>query len=521
MNPHSLIIDRSLAIAIDQFAIHNQGIPSFSLMEIAGKSAANSLQQLYPDAKRLLFVLGKGNNTGDALVTARYLLWHNPLIEIDLYFVIGNKMNTADAAKNLDLLLNHSSSEQKKRLQFIEDLNTINESSYSVIIDGLFGIGLNRTIKGDLSHQIETLNNCSTPIVALDIPSGLDASDGKQLGISIIAAHTLTFGFDKSGLHLNEGPSKCGQIHILPLSFNIESHIETTSSVGWYCTKISSSSYLKLQSREHEPLHKYAGSAVLILGASEGLTGATISATKSAWANGASAVFLISPAKLASTFDAQLPEAVKWYVGKPSDSYLKWSHLDEIEKKLDYFTGKGMVLCGPGLGSNEETRQLFNHIYKTRTFPSILDADALKMLELEHLGLRQPLILSPHPGEWATICNRLNVAEVCKEDSIESYVETSKWCASHNVQLIRKGSPTIFINEKGSSYICASIKSSKKFNRTGFGDVLAGQIAAMYGRFTKVEDAIIYSLSLGLDSAEKSSDNFDTSELISHLRQQA
>ncbi|WP_169449778.1 NAD(P)H-hydrate epimerase [Lacticigenium naphthae] len=206
--------------AIDDYTINQIGIPSLVLMERAAWSACRSLIDNYTDRQvRYIIVSGVGNNGGDAIALARMLT------------ILG---------ENVDLLIRgdqEKGSEQMKQqkeiaencgVHFIKEFPIQNESNSTVIIDGLFGIGLNRTIKGEFKEVIERINQAknNADVVSLDIPSGIDANTGEIYGSAIKADWTITFGYSKKGLHISMGEKHSGRITVAAIGYPHEILLE-------------------------------------------------------------------------------------------------------------------------------------------------------------------------------------------------------------------------------------------------------------------------------------------------------
>ena len=202
---------------IDNQNINSRGIPSIILMERAGREAAKEvvkfagrLRRQKREVKAALFC-GKGNNGGDGLVCARYLLSSG--INIDIYLLCSRKLLTGDPASNITAL-----KKQGVRIHEITgkaDFKKLEKSfSADIIVDSIFGIGFKGKPKGFYEEVIEFLNKQRAHIISVDVPSGLDAATGVARGAAIIADRTITFGFSKTGFYKNDGPVYCGRINI-------------------------------------------------------------------------------------------------------------------------------------------------------------------------------------------------------------------------------------------------------------------------------------------------------------------
>ncbi|PIQ89020.1 MAG: NAD(P)H-hydrate epimerase [Candidatus Omnitrophica bacterium CG11_big_fil_rev_8_21_14_0_20_42_13] len=209
-------ITRAQAKAIDAAAQRKLKIPALVLMENAGRSAAEmALAMLGPKDKKVAVFCGKGNNGGDGFACARHLATRG--VGVDVY-LCADSLNFKDAAENnLNIL-------EKIGLGIIpitetNKINTINMRDYSLIVDALLGIGLRGEVEGFLKDLIYKINKSKIPVLAIDIPSGLDADSGRVLGICVTASKTLTFISKKKGMIINDGPGQCGKVIVGDIGF--------------------------------------------------------------------------------------------------------------------------------------------------------------------------------------------------------------------------------------------------------------------------------------------------------------
>ncbi|MCC5943183.1 MAG: NAD(P)H-hydrate epimerase [Balneolaceae bacterium] len=445
----------------DQKTIEEFGIDGFTLMEIAAKGAASHIIALQNRQKRGLFICGKGNNGGDALAVARYLI-NDANHSATIYPVFGTDELSPDSDKNLRLLKslrNHGAS-----VSIIQNLNDADLSTFDYIVDGIFGTGLNSTIKSPLLNTIEMMNASGLPVYSMDIPSGLNADSGKIMGASVKAHKTFTFGTKKIGFHFSEAPTVCGEIVLIDLPF--PKHVLKESAA-----LIDSKLYDSLPAIEHTPNHKYDGGVVHIVAGSEGLTGAAIMAAKSAWKRGAGAVFLYTPKKLLPVYEVTLPQIIKVAVGSDNDAVFKTEHLQIILSTIK--NKAGILLIGPGLGIQPETILLVTSLLNEYTGNAVIDADALAAwseLKTFPIEKKEKWLLTPHLGEaekW------LNSNYNDDADRFHWAVEFSK---NEPCNLLIKGSPAFLATTDYTPFITGY--STALFNRAGFGDVLAGSISA-------------------------------------------
>ena len=444
---------------IDQRTIEEAGIDGFTLMEIGGGSAAQSIQSKNPDFSHGLYFCGKGNNGGDALVVARYLLQHD--ITATIIFVSGTDDLSPDAQKNLQLLQKFDS---HNKLTILSGWDNFDPNiSCDFIVDGMLGTGLNSDLRGDYVKATEWINIQPIPIFSMDIPTGLHADKGQIMGTAVRATETFAFGGRKQGFHLNAGPSCTGKITYCELPFPNQYKSECQTFLldqSW------------VQSQDQQPgKHKYASGVLYIIAGSEGLTGAAILAAQSAWAEGLGAVILISPKGLLPVYEHTLPSIIKKPVGEKSDNHFTEAHLPEVLQIIQ--EKDGAVLLGPGLGRQDETRTFVNQFLTQNVQDTVIDADALWSLAQSDQWEKPEecqWVLTPHPGELR------HFADGLIENDYERLHFARKFSSTHKITVLSKGAPGIIGTSSGKCYL--TNYDTRYFARAGCGDVLAGKVGA-------------------------------------------
>lgn len=462
---------------IDSKTIEEYGFDSFTLMETAALGASEIIQKIQGKNRKGLFICGTGNNAGDALAVARHLsdrFEHS----VDLFFPLGKTGLTEDTLKNYTLL-----SELKSMGGAI---NSLNESErpdfreYDYTVDGLFGTGISRDIEGDLYEIIEELNQADTPVYSMDIPSGLSGDSGKVMGISVEATATFTFGTQKIGLYLENALYYSGAVHFIPLQF-------PKKYLSGKTFLLDKNLFDSIPGSNRNARHKYEHGVVHVLAGSEGLTGAAITACKSAWKNGASAVFLYAPKKLLQIYETTLPEIIKVPLGKESDTHFKESHAEKILEQLK--SKPGVFLAGPGAGTQSATQNCIHTVFQSYSGKAIIDADALSLWsELKKLAEREQndWLFTPHIGE----ATKYMGAKF--SDDLSRLKWADKISTQHKCSVIMKGNPTFLTTSKDGRIITSY--NTNMFSKAGFGDQLAGAVAAQTAIRNNSTEAAIYSL---------------------------
>ena len=465
---------------MDSDTISNFGIDGFTLMEIAASRAASKIHRKIKNHKTGLYICGKGNNGGDALAVARYLV-NEANHSVSIFMVMGNENLSPDTQKNYSLLKNMNS--EGADITFIDHLNDHPPSSFHYIVDGIFGTGLDGDIRSPINKIIDSINQTSTPVFAMDIPSGLNADDGTIHGVCIKADTTYTFGSNKIGFCLNNAIDYTGQVSFIDLPF--PDHIRQHEAL-----LINDSLIKHLPLQERNGKHKYDNGVVHIFAGSEGLTGAAMMASKSAWKQGAGAVLLYSPKKLLNLYEVSLPQIIKISLGDDESSHLKPEYSPKILEQLQ--AKEGVLLIGPGLGSEPETGKCLKQILETYNGSVILDADALRFwdqFEAISKSRKAKWIITPHIGEAKKYLKANFNGE---RDRINW---TKEFTRQHHCSVLLKGNPCIVSTIDNGLYLTGY--DTGMFARAGFGDVLAGTFSAKLASSKSIDKAIIHSLITG------------------------
>lgn len=443
---------------MDEKTIHEFGIDGFTLMELAGLQAALSIAKLQPDPCHGVYLCGKGNNAGDALVVARYVteqLQH----KVTICMVSGDEGLSPDCLKNLNLIKNIS--EHTSLLEVYTSFSTDLLKDAEYVVDGLIGTGLKGALGDPYTEVVNELNKSSMPVYSMDIPSGLNANTGITEGACVKADKTFTFGALKTGFNLENARDFTGSVSLCYLPF--PNHFRKREGVYF---DLAWESYYPPLKRTAK--HKYKGGVVHILAGSEGLTGAAILTARSAWKSGAGVVILYSPAGLMEIYEKNLPEVIKKKIGRENEVIYKIEYAAEVSGMIN--EKEGVILAGPGLGLNEESISFLKSVLSATKQPVVLDADGLALLkDSPDLLQNRSVIITPHPGEATkylgyTGSDGRSRMEWCKKYSIE-----------HSFYTVSKGNPVIIGTPKGECAI--SGYDTRSFSRAGFGDVLAGRIA--------------------------------------------
>jgi hydroxyethylthiazole kinase-like uncharacterized protein yjeF len=425
--------------AVETSHLHEQP----SLMERAGHAAAViAMRILGSHATPVLVFAGPGNNGGDAFVLARVL--HEKKIPVRVVFLGEASKLPQDAKQAL----------AKWRATGADFSATVPAGDYGLVVDGLFGIGLTRPIAGDYAALIERINQFAGPVLALDIPSGLDADTGcvigseHEPGCAVRATHTVSFIAGKPGLFTLDGPDHCGQISIEPLGL-----AEVINSLGGLLAMDDFRQYLRPRQRN---THKGCFGSLAVIGGAQGMSGAALLAGRAALHLGAGRVFV----GLLETLpvDPLQPELM-------------------LRSAIDALAQATTAVIGPGLGASDAALEILRRI-TSADFSLLLDADALNLLALHPVLARQiakraaPAVLTPHPAEASRLLS-VSIAAV-QSDRVAAALEIAR---RFNAHVALKGCGTVLAHPDGRWRINPT--GNAGLASGGTGDVLAGMVGAL------------------------------------------
>lgn len=456
------LLSRAEVRALDRDAIERLGVPGVVLMENAGAQAARLIRETFPERlERVLILGGPGQNGGDAWVIARHLRCAGFLPRC---LLLGDRKRVqGDAQINLAALL--ALGQQVESLIRVEQLVPLLGDT-SLVVDGLFGTGLDRPLS-DLSRQVvEALFACKVPLVALDLPSGVDADTGQVLGAAPKAALTVTFAALKPGLLQHPGAELAGDVRCVsigvPIATGANGVIEASDVARWL-------------PRRAPDAHKGTNGHVLVIAGSPGKTGAALLSASAALRMGAGLVTLASTPEAQRALDQKVVELM---TATLSDS-------DRLGSALELAQGKAAAVVGPGLGLDAATQQFARNLALALPIPAVLDADALSAWAEQLPGLgaaRAPRVLTPHPGEAARLLG-VSTAAIQRDR-----VGAARELAQTSTQVVvLKGARSVIAAPDGSVRICVS--GTPAMGTAGTGDVLAGVIGALCAQLAPFDAA--------------------------------
>lgn len=464
--------------ALDERAIRQLGIPGVVLMENAGLQVIKLIQNILgnPKGKRILILAGKGNNGGDGFVVARHLV--NLGAEVKVLIVANPEEINGDAKINLDIL-----QRMGHKVYSVVNANSLNivriAGIYSdLIVDAIYGTGFAGAVTEHVGKIIDLVNDSRRPIVAIDIPSGVEANTGKVQSKAIKATHTVTFALPKLGLFLEPGAALTGQLTIADISIP-KSMVEEDAGLR---AMVTPELALRLLPTRQADSHKGDYGRVLVVGGSEGLTGAVCLASLGALRMGAGLVTLAVPNSLHSLMEVKLTEVMTTPIMGEKHKALDVGALEEI---VQLQMGKDVLALGPGMSRQSGTITLLQELIPKLQVTTVIDADGLYPFGGRTELFTQatvPIILTPHPGEMAHLLG-VSIEEV-QNSRLEMATKAAKdW----QVTIVLKGAQTIVADPQGQVYI--NTTGNPGMATGGSGDVLTGIIAALVAQGLKPIEA--------------------------------
>jgi NAD(P)H-hydrate epimerase len=453
---------------LDRRTITEAHIPSAILMERAGEGIVRHLEQHCRPlrGKTITILCGKGNNGGDGLVVARLLHRRRARIHVMLLTPITDL--SRDTAAMYRRFIRVAGRSAIIRFRSADQARPLLASS-DILIDALLGTGLSSVVTGTYREAIDVINSTGKPVIAVDIPSGLQADTGAILGRAIRATLTITCGLPKLGLYVNEGIDQAGIVRVVDIGIP-SAYVDAIESRTLLLT--SDSAFRSLPERipsSHKGTFGHAG----IIAGSVGKTGAAALAARAALRIGAGLVTVATPNSVNDVLEAKLLEAMTMPLPETKARTLARSGLDRV---LAFIQARTAIAIGPGLSTHHETVELVQSLMKHLDRPSVLDADALNALTGKVSLLTEcktPPVLTPHPGEMA----RLEVDATTQSVNADRIGTARRFARERGVFVVLKGARTIVARPDGLVAICPT--GNPGMATAGTGDVLTGMIVGL------------------------------------------
>lgn len=460
------------------------GCSEEAFMEQAGTgiaAAVNAFVAKHRLEKTVTLLCGKGNNSGDAYVAGVHLC----------------KMGYRVFAVQASPIEKSSPLCQKNHRRFLEAKGQMVSDFRGVLLDGLFGTGFHGALEEPFASLVTNANQSKLPIIAIDIPSGLNGETGDAAGPVVQAVETLFLGVPKTGFFLGEGWNSVGKLTRVDFGLQ-QSYIDQAGAPFEMITNIN----LPPIKRNR---HKYETGDVAGLAGSPGMPGAALLASAAALKGGAGILHLLHPAGMEAELSNSLYEVIKIPYTSP-------------ELAIEKINRAKAAFIGPGIGRAPETRALLKKVLAGLAVPAVIDADALTLIAEEQLPLPARVILTPHHGEMARLLNDAQTPRL-NSDLIR---RCRAYAEEHNVTLVLKGGPTFIFHPN--KPILVNPTGCPGMAKAGSGDVLTGLIAALLAQGEGLYEAAaagVYLHGLAGEGAEREKTAYGmiASDITAHFPQ--
>lgn len=427
---------------LDQRAIQDWGVPGFELMQRAAAAAFEALRQRWPALRRIGVACGPGNNGGDGYVLAR--LAREAGFEVRLIVPHGTHPRTRDAAR--------AASEWRAAGGRVETFESSLPDT-DLWVDALYGIGLSHAPSDAAQAIIERINVSRLPVLALDVPSGLDADHGVALGTAIRAQLTVSFIAGKRGLHTGDAREHTGDVHIAGLDLPAE----LLQSLPPAALLLRPEHLPEGLRKRHANAHKGDNGHVLCVGGEHGMGGAVRLCAEAALRTGAGLASVATRTDGVSALLMARPEAMTHAV-------------EDVDALRPLIERADVLAVGPGLGQGEWGQSLLEACLDSGK-PSVLDADALNLLAMQPRSLASS-VLTPHPGEAGRLL--LRTTDEIQQDRFEAI---QRLCKRFDAVVVLKGAGTLVCAPGHAPFVIGA--GNPGMAAGGMGDVLTGVIAAL------------------------------------------
>lgn len=467
--------------ALDVQAQNDYAMPGILLMDNAAQAVAEAVHEALTalEGERVVIFCGGGNNGGDGLGAARWLQSYGVSVRA---FVVGVALDAVQGDAALELAMFTKAGGRVEALSTEDDwvLAELAASKADVLVDALLGTGFHGELEGDVLRACELLNKSEKYILAVDIPTGVNADNGAVCEQAVRADHTVTMALVKTGLLLYPGREYCGDIELADISMPVKL-VEDYQSDKYRLTDEIVRELLPLRKAN---AHKGDAGRVVICAGSPGYTGAAALASDAAVKAGAGLVSLYTPLSSRDVLAIKLTEVMVHGLLERMPGILGGGAASDVASSAE---AADVLAIGPGLGTSESTQEAVRTILQKITTPVVIDADALTALagHTEILAAMQAQkVLTPHPGEMARLTG-LEIAEI-EADRINV---AKKYAEEWQAIVVLKGAPTVIGCPNGTVYVNSTGNSSLATG--GSGDVLTGIIAGLAAQEISLQEAAI------------------------------
>ncbi len=493
---------------LDRLTIEEYGIPGIVLMENAGIASFEAAMEMLEDIDDpiILVLCGPGNNGGDGYVVARHLYNSGASVHIahigDLDSVKGDARTNMLIASKMGIAIHEKPSE--------EHLWTmINDSD--LVVDALLGTGTSGPARSEISDVISMVNSSCIPVLALDIPSGIDVDRGQLPGESILADVTITFGLPKVGMVTYPAAHRVGKLIVAEISIP-SSAVDKSNCAAHLITQDRAAIGIPDRSADS---HKGTFGHLAVAAGSIGMSGAVTLSAFGGLRIGTGLVTMLVPESINPIVEIKVTEAMSIPIAEGSKGKFGLKSRDKVLQEIGK---RDALVLGPGIGRDDDTVLFVRELLESVECPVVLDADALYAVSKDLSLLKKAkndIVLTPHPGEMAMLLGTAT-SEV-QSNRLEVAI---KFALDYGVTLVLKGAGTVVASPNGTAYInptgCSGMASG------GVGDVLSGMIGGLLAQDVGVDLAAVTGVYLHGLAGELASDKLGeaamlASDLVDHI----
>ncbi|HKE43953.1 MAG TPA: NAD(P)H-hydrate dehydratase [Steroidobacteraceae bacterium] len=470
--------------ALDRYAIDTLGIPGFTLMTRAGEAALRALRGRWPQAQRLVVLCGNGNNGGDGYVLAT--LARRASLQVEVATLADPQRLSGDAQRAWQ--------ECRDAGVAIRSFEAARLAWADVVVDALFGTGLDRPLDAGTCEVVEQVNASGRPVLAIDLPSGLNADTGRIMGRCIQATRTVSFIGLKLGLFLGAGPDVTGELEFDALDVTVPEQVARPA-----VDRLDREFINRVLPRRRRTAHKGEFGHVLIVAGGAGMPGAARLCAEACLRSGAG---LVTVATRAANLTAVM-------AGRPE---LMCHGVEDLPALEPLIQQADVIVSGPGLGRDTWARAMFDSVQNAER-PLVLDADALNLLATNPRR-RDDWILTPHPGEAGRLLG--TDANAVQNDRVAALTELH---ARFGGVVVLKGAGTLIGSNGDTPALCN--RGNPGMATAGMGDVLAGITGALLAQlrdpWTAARAAVLAHALAGDAAAQAGERGMIASDVIARL----
>ncbi len=466
----------------DETTIEHFGVSQMVLMERAALSLCQRIIASAGEKSRIYIFCGSGNNGGDGIAAARLLFQE----KFDVTIVcVNHGTGPGDGSRRSDACKRQLKTALKygiKIISFDEARKAFSIAKPDIIVDAMLGIGITRNIEGEYLAAVSMINESGSYVIAADIPTGLNADNGKVMGKAVLSNETVTFGFVKLGLLLNQAIRYCGDVRVFEVGITDDGFLSEYPRVA-YIDGVKSREDIEEVLPKRDPMgNKGSFGKVLIIAGSSSVSGALILAAESCLRSGAGMIKVFTDKNNLNVIQTLLPEAMSDVYD--SEKFEKEKTLSKLDSSMNWCD---VIVCGPGLGTGNIGKEIVSHVLEKSDRPIVIDADALNIVadnkEIRELArnYKGNMIMTPHLAEFARLCGK-TVSE-CKEGIMEIPAELAK---EFHASIICKDAKSVVTDGEN---LVLNLSGNDGMATAGSGDVLSGLLGALIAGYKDTYDA--------------------------------